>query len=789
MIELILRRPRTCLAVMVALTLAVGSAGLNTQFDASLKTFILEDDPDHAFHQTYRKTFGQDEILVIAFEDDEIFRAENLALIRRLTRRIEDLDNIHDVRSLTNVEYMHSTEDSFEVLPLIGDEIPLDQGTLATKKDLAIKNPIFREDLISRDGRKTSIVVTLAAMDAGYRYHHEIREIRGIVRDEAARADKTLHLAGERYLDYRLLHYIHDDISLFIPLTCVALAVLLFLMFRNVRETVIGLAAVLACLLWVGGLVPLTGWKVNSVTAGLPSLVLCIAVTDVIHIIHRYRRVLAMTPERMEALRKTLHEVALPCFLTSLTTAIGFGSLMLNDIHLIRGFGLLAALGVGICYPACMVIVGGMLQVWPGSRPRNSYPSPGVSHRWMAAIAEGVIGKRKQILVGGALLIALAIAGVFRVEVQTDRVRYLHSHSDVFQSVDFIDRHLAGTTELDIWVEGGGEGAMKEPATLNRIERLARFLRKQPEIDKVICINDFLKDMNKAFQADDMAHYVLPRSREVAAQFLLIYGMSGNRNELDKYVDYPYSRARLSVRTSEQNSAKLDLLIARINAYLADSFGDTLTANLASAALPNNNVFHYMVRGLLLGLGVAVGIVGLVLAITFRSLWAGFVCMLPNLVPIIACLGIMGWCGVWLEIATAMTFSIALGIAVDDTIHFVSRYRLELNRQGDSEMAVRRTIEGLGPALIRTSIVIMGGFLVLLFASLRMNVMFGLLSAFIILIALMTDLFITPLCLLMLRPFAQQQSARVVPTQPVALRGTSRGLPKLQPVSRARSDA
>jgi predicted RND superfamily exporter protein len=348
---------------------------------------------------------------------------------------------------------------------------------------------------------------------------------------------------------------------------------------------------------------------------------------------------------------------------------------------------------------------------------------------------------------------ALAAAGILCIEVQADRVQYLRPRSDVYQAVDFIDRNLAGTTELDVWVEGGQEGIMKEPATLRQLEELVRFLRAQPEIDKVICINDFLKEMHKAFHSDSLAQYVLPPTREMVAQFLLIYGMSGNRNELDKYVDYPYSRARISVRTSEQNSAKLDLLIAKINAYLAEHFRGPFTASLASAAVANNNVFHYMVRGLLMGLGAAMAVVGIVLALTFRSLWSGLVCMVPNLVPIVACLGLMGWGNIWLEIATAMTFSIALGIAVDDTIHFVSAYRLELARTGEPERAVRSTLEHLGPALVRTSVVIMGGFLVLVFASLKMNMLFGLLSAFIIFMALLTDLVITPVCMLTLKPF------------------------------------
>jgi predicted RND superfamily exporter protein len=385
----------------------------------------------------------------------------------------------------------------------------------------------------------------------------------------------------------------------------------------------------------------------------------------------------------------------------------------------------------------------------------------------MAALHAFLTRRKKAIMTSVALALLFALAGIFTIRVQVDRVRYLKESSDICRAVNFIDDKLAGTTQLDVWVEGGSEGAVKEPCLLNKIEGLVAFLRDQPEITKVISVNDFLKEMNRAFYAGDDKQYVLPATRENIAQFLLLYSMSGRRNEVDKYVDYPYSRTRISVRTAQHNSARLDALMARMNAYLAAHFKVPYSARLASVAVPNNNVFHYLLRGLLVGLGAAVLVVGLIMCVTFRSVFVGLVSMIPNMLPIVMCLGLMGWTNVWLEIATAMTFSIALGIAVDDTIHFLSRFRLELTRCGDHEQALRATLENIGWALIKTTVVIMGGFLVLLFASLKMNITFGLLAAFIMFITLVADLFITPVCLLVFRPFdAQPASPRLREQEP-----------------------
>lgn len=758
LIRFILDYPKSGLALVLFLSLGVASFAPRMKFDASIKAFILEDDPDYAYFLRYREMFGQDEILAIAFEDEEIFEPGNLAFIRKLTERIEDIENVYDVRSLTNVEYMESSEESFEVVALVPDDIPTDAPSLAKIKQKALNNVIYSQDLISPDSKKTSIVVTLASMNAGYKYHDEVLAIERIVKEEAKRTGKSLFLTGERFLDFRILQYIHRDLQTFLPITLIALAVLLFIMFGNVRETIIGLLAVVACLMWVGGLIPLTGWEMNAVTAGLPSLVLCIAVTDVIHIVHKHREALGETEDTRKALEKALRDVAMPCFLTSLTTAIGFGSLTLNEVHPIRGFGLLASLGVGLCFPVCIVVVSSMLLIWKSGRPsakaqgRMRSAVSGYLGSWAAFLA-GSRGRSFAVLSVLCLIILLGVAGV---EIQVDRTRYLKQSSDVHQSIDFIDRNLAGTTQIDVAVDTGVEGNIKEPWVLAQLEDFAQYLRAQPEIDKVLFINDFIKDMNQAFNTDDPAYYRIPQTRGEVAELLLIYSLSGNRNELNKYVDYPYSRTRMSIRTSEQSSARVDALIAGMKDYIGTQFDKRLDVRIGSSALANNNVFHYLVEGLLIGLGTAVLVVALVMCLAFRSWFAGVVSIIPNVVPVIACLGLMGICGIYLDIATAMTFSIALGIAVDDTIHLLSRFRLERARMESDEKALRAAMMGVGPALMRTTIVIVGGFLIFSFASLKMNVTFGLLSAFIIFVTLLADLTVTPLCLLVFRPFREE---------------------------------
>jgi hypothetical protein len=201
------------------------------------------------------------------------------------------------------------------------------------------------------------------------------------------------------------------------------------------------------------------------------------------------------------------------------------------------------------------------------------------------------------------------------------------------------------------------------------------------------------------------------------------------------------------------NSARLDGLIEKIKSHLNDSFKPPLQARLASTAVVYNNVFHYVLKGLATGLLTALIFIALIMCFAFRSVRIGLVAMIPNILPIFICLGCIGWMGVDLEVATAMTFSIALGIAVDDTIHLISRYRLEMRKTADYRQACRAAVLNVGSALIETTTVIVGGFLIFCFASLRMNILFGLLCAFLMVLTLLADLFVTPICVMLLKPF------------------------------------
>lgn len=751
-VKYVLDFPKLSLALLLLATVVAGSRIPTMQYDSSIRSFIMDDDKDFDLYNRYKAAFGQDDMLVIAFETEDAMDPKSLELIRRLTGKIEQVDNVFDVRSLANAEFMKGTEDSFEAVRII-EGTENDPALRKARSEMARTDELSKQDLISDDGRKTALIVTLrASRDENDMHQKEIIAIEKIVKEESAATGIRFHMIGERYLDLRFLGYIQRDMIVFVPVTYAVILLLLYASFRNLRLTLIAFGAMAVCQIWVMALVPILGYKMNSVNAGLPSLILCLALTEAVHWMHGYRRMRHGGLGCRPALEKALRELVLPSFLTVLACGAGFGSLGLSHVTPIHQFGILAALASLICFVVMVMMLPPLILVWrekDDGRSLREKEAGMVPASWFVWLANVLLRHRRVSWTVIVVVTLVCFAGLLMVKVEVDRTRYLKRSSDIYQSMEFIEKNLCGASQLDIWIETGKPGMIKDPAVLRQIEDMAGFLREQPEIEnggKVLSICDFLKAMNKAFYEDKAEEYKLPDTRERVAQFLLLYSMSGRKNELDKYVDYPYSRTRISVRTAEHNSKNLDALVGRMRAHMAKNMDPALNAKIASLGVVTLNVFHYLLDGMTVSFMAGCLVIAVLMFVAYRSIKVGLISLAPNLIPTIACLGLLGWLDIPLEVATAMIFSIALGVTVDDTIHCISHFQLEFEESGDAEASLKQTLAKVGSSMVESTVVISAGFLVLVFASLRMNIWFGVISACVMVIAMLCDLTITPLC-------------------------------------------
>lgn len=348
------------------------------------------------------------------------------------------------------------------------------------------------------------------------------------------------------------------------------------------------------------------------------------------------------------------------------------------------------------------------------------------------------------IIIISVLLVLASIVGIFRLKIETNLLEFFKKKSDVYQSTKFVEKNLSGVTFADISLESELTDAFKDPTILRQIESLHDHLKTYDQVDKVTSINDYLKEMHKSFHNEDNAYYRLPESRELVAQYLLLF----DSDDLEDFIDSDYRWARVSVRITEHSSEKLKELIDNIKSYAIKNLGKNLKVKMTGTAVLKSNLIDRILKSQIQSLGMAMIIIFTLIFLVFRSIKMGMISIAPNLLPIVINFGIMGWTGIPLNTATSMISAIAIGIVVDDTIHFLAFY----NQNGDHIHSISRTIFAKGRAIITTSVVLFVGFGILLFSNFVPTIYFGILVASIMVIAILGDLILLPALLSYLKP-------------------------------------
>ena len=756
----VVRRP----ALAVALAL-VGSAGLglflkDARIDNSIRALLPEGDPDIEYYLDVLERFGGAEVLVAAVPcggSADCFTPEALTQLDRVTRAVQALSTeggveIRHVVSITSVVGVSGSGDTLRV----GRLLPAVPGTAAEREELkrrVLSDRLYVRNLISPDGRVAAVMAYLDEMPGEERERVElVRAFRRAVRG-AAGPDVPLHYSGVSVFTTNLYDDVYHDLKLFPLVTVLLVFAVLFWIFRSIGGVLIPHMVIGLSLCWTFGLFFLLGRPVTLVSVMLPSLLTVIAMSVVIHQLTHHLEETGAGHDRREAVRRTVTVIGPPCLLTSLTTMIGFASLGVADLRPVRDFGFFAAFGVLAAFLVAFLVVPPLLlYARPGQRLRQLFEE-GPLTRLLVRVARATAARPRAVALAGLGVAILAAAGIPSLKVETNVNRFLDPDSPARQDLDFFERHLAGTSIIDVVLEGQRDGAIKDSRVLSAMAELQNWLETDPRVHKTLSAADYLRSLNRALNSDDPAEDRVPVEPDAAAQLFLLLEGAGDGELLARLVDDEYRTARLFCRvpmlpTSEQ----LDLLgklEARVEALFPEELVETrVTGGVALYA----RTVDRLVTSQLLSFGVAFGLIALLLVVLFRSLRSGLIAMIPNLFPIVITLGAMGWFDISLNMATTMIASVSLGIAVDDTIHYLMRVRVERRGSPAWEPALERATRFTGRALVSTTLVIAGGFWILLFSSFQVTRYFGILAGLAVISALAADLVLTPACLLVFRP-------------------------------------
>jgi len=741
---------RPTLSLIIALLLAIPFLAQlpRVQTVDNVDYFTIEDDPDTVFYDSIKEIFGDDEFFVIAFSHPDLFTPEILGAIIGITKELEALPDVREVQSLANVDYIHGAEDYFEVRPFL-ERIPDDRAGLDLLKKQALENDLYAGNLISSDGTTTAIVVfpvMHGPNDGSFRSRllDNTRSVLDSYKDEVG----PVHLAGWTVTNLSLSQYMKSDVAVFIPVTYFFITLTVWLVFRNIRLTMVALANISICTGATMGLFPLLGITLNNVTTIVPPLVMALALTDTVHIFsHLDRKLLDTSRSASLATEKVLQRVIGPSFLTSLTTAVGFISLTVSDIPPIREFGLVASAGMVFEFLFSFLLLPPML-LW--FKPEAIFVDGERKPFFNAAgtrLSSFIQNHPRSISAISALLFLGAIWAATGIKVETNLLEYFKQSSPIRQELEYIERRLSGVGSVDISLKAKERDAFLNPAELEVIDRLQTFAETLPGVDRTMSFVDFMKDMNMSFHDENRDFFRIPDSREMISQYLLLY----DSDDIADFITPAYDHARILIRISEHSSAGQARLISSLRSFIDDLQHEELEIRVTGRALQDVNTIDALVRGQVQSLSLAAVIITLIMFLALRSVRIGAWSLIPNLFPIAINFGIMGMLGIPLNTSTALISVVALGIAVDDTIHYLTEYKRRLSENLTVREALHLVTLEKGKGISSSTIILFISFSVLMLSQFVPTISFGGLSAVIMLTAWIGDMVVLPAIMLAFR--------------------------------------
>jgi predicted RND superfamily exporter protein len=714
------------------------------RIDASADRLLPEGDASREFYDHVRRMFGSDETLLIALVGDDVFTTENLQRIQRLTRRLEKVDGVHHVLSLSNAVNVRGVDDDLEIAPFI-HRVPETAEGLAELRAQVMGNPIYSGSLVSADTRATAVLVYFVEMTSREYMAAGINE-RIVEIAEEERGSGAAWITGGPHIRSETAQVLLGE-ALTIPLgMLLVLGGVLAFTFRTIRGVLIPLISIAMAVAWTLGIAAALGYELNAVTSLIPALLTTLGLSYAVHVVSEYQETGDATEGGGARARvtATLSHVTLPVFLTGLTTAAGFASLTLSPLGAVREFGFLSVIGVLCAVVTSLTVAPSLLALLPVparlARGHDATARRGRRFdRFVERVAVFDIARRPAIFVAAAGIFVVSMLGVAQLRIGTQQVSKFRPDAPVRVHFEAVNEQLGGANLFFVVLQTEYPEGFKEPVNLAEIEALQAWLVDQPEVGGTTSLVDYIKLLNRGFHGNDPALLTIPESKRMISQ-LLFFGAS---DELDSFVDSRYQTASIRVRSNVIDSDAVSALAARVEERLTE-LPTHLDAQLTGTSIVFTNTLDSIIRGQATSIVMALGIIYVILAAMFVSVRIGFLALIPNALPIAVYFGALGWTGIRLDPATSLIAPMVLGIAVDDTIHYFARFLRDAKHLGNESRATVSALRSVGRPVTYTSAALVLGFLVLNGSELRSNAELGTMAAFALAFAWLIDFTLTP---------------------------------------------
>ena len=739
--------PTTLLLVLVA---ASGARFLG--FSTDYRVFFSKDNPQLLAFETLQNTYTKNDNVMFAVEpkDGKVFTRETLAAIEDITRASWKIPYSIRVDSVTNFQYTWADGDDLVVQDLVENAHGFTDAQLKKVQAVALAEPLLLNRLITRKSNITGINVTINRPQKTITETPEVTAFAREMEDKFQKKypDINIYLTGVVFMDNAFNEAGEGDMKSLIPVMYGIVLIIMALSLRTFWGTFTTILIMAFSILTGMGLAGWSGILLTPISANAPTIILTLAVADSIHILVTLFYEMRHGKPKYEAIRESLRVNHQPVFITSLTTAIGFLSLNFSDSPPFRDLGNIVAVGVMAAYVYSVFFLPAMMAILPLRVKKVSSSHNG----FIDALGDWVIHNRNLLFWGMIIIITFLSIQIPRNIIDEKFNEYFDTRYQFRLDNDYVEEHLTGFESIEYSLGAGESGGISNPEYLNKLEEFADWYRQQPGVMYVSTLTDTMKRLNKNMHGDDESYYRLPEARDLSAQYLLLYELSLPFGlDLNNQINIDKSSTRFTaILESISTQEALDLENSA-QEWLRKNAPPEMASHGASPLIMFSHIAMRNIDSMMKGTALALLLISAILIAVLRSFKLGLISTIPNMVPMIMTFGIWGWMVGEIGLAVSVVAPVALGIIVDDTVHFLSKFRRARMELGKStEEAVRYSFHTVGTALFLTSIILVCGFLVLTFSGFRMNVQLGFMTTISILCALLADFLFLPALLMKL---------------------------------------
>ena len=708
------------LLISIALTaLLFTQVKQKSRMETDLDKYMPEKHPAFVYSDKAENWFGINDGIILAVENrNGIFNTATLDTVKQLTRRLQKMSEIEkaDVTSLYTADNIVGTEDGMDVKAFY-KRVPSSEEKISELRANVLNNEMVFGRLVSDDESVTVIIAEIKDDVFSQAFYNKILQTSSLSETD----DITIHVAGRPIVEGTMALLGPADMKKMVPIVLLVISLVLLLTLRSIKSTILTLAVVFFSTIWAFGLMALTGVPIYAVSTMIPVMLIAIGVADGIHLFSHMQLFLRANPgaDKREAVSDMIKHMWRPVAMTSLTTAVGFISLLTSQVYPIKYFGIFTAIGVlmAMVFSLALIPAGIMVFGLPKTKSRKA-PEKRKGNSFIERFTEAVLKRKSLTITLTAVIIVLSVVGMQKIWINSSFLDKFEEDSDIVQTDHFINQHFGGTTNLNLILDSDGEkDVFKNPEVLKVVDRMQNELEGElAVVGNSFTLTDYVKRMNMVMNVDKEEFNIIPDKQDMIAQYLLLYEMSGDPENLDKVVDYDYSKLNITFQLKSDNSKAINAAIDLIATYEKQFEELGIRMNYAGSGYKGLIFTDLILQGQILSLVLSLILVILLLSLMFKNFRLGIIGAVPIVLTALVSFGIMGFLNIPLNTTTALLSSIAIGIGIDYAVHFIEQYRYNAKTEKNMLLVAQKTMAHSGRAIAFNAIVVIAGFMVLLFS-------------------------------------------------------------------------